>query len=148
MLKGHQTCLFNEGSNRRDVEMLLAAAHNSFDRFTPDEIAEYVSRGWLEKSEDSYKPLYPILTSAQENEIIDMSSEIRGDISKILSEIMQIEIRIMQNHAPSAIKDICEGLAGLNNNLDALYYTMENLCADGWLIIPQARELLTVYTVI
>lgn len=132
----------------RDNEMILGAAHNSFDRFTPDEIAEYVKLGWLEKSGDSYKALFPILTNEQEDKLIEFSTEIRNEISNILSEIIGVIAKVMGNHAPSAIKDICGGLASISNSFDGLYYTVEDLCESGWLIVPQTQQLLTTFVVL
>lgn len=138
------------GQNRRDIDMLLGAAHGDLTRFTPDEIAQYLQWRFIEKDKDGdfYKPLFPVLTWDEEGRLFEIISDGIGEMRDVEVEALPVIINVMENHAPDAVKDQLENLAIIHDDFDAMANVIEDLCADGYLIIPTQHEFLTIYAVI
>jgi hypothetical protein len=130
----------------KDINFLLAAAHKSFDRFTLDQMAEYLRQGFIKKDGDSYKSLCPVMTEVQYDELRNCCSDAINEIGSMLSDIVPTAASIMENHAPAAVKEQCKPLATIAFN--GMAEIMGNLCESGYLIIPQKPSFLTIYTVI
>ena len=141
-----EKCQSNIGHNPKVNDFLLAAAHKKFDDFTPDEIAQYLQWDFIEKDGDSYKSLCNVMTQAQYDKLCEMCSDAVNEMRALLSETISVITKVMENHAPAAIKEHCRPLAVVNT--DGMADIIEDLVEDGYLIIPKQHEFLTIYTVI
>ena len=129
-----------------NIDFLLAAANKSFDKFAPDVIAQYIQRGFIEKDGESFKPLCPVMTERQYEKLQEDCIDSINEIASLLAEIVSVSTRIMENHAPVSVKAHCEPLAATAFN--GMAEIMENLCASGYLKIPQKYTFLTIFSVI
>ena len=134
------------GSSDKDNKFLLAAAHKAFDKFTPDVIAQYIQQGFIEKDNDSYKSLCPIMTEAQYKNLCGLCTDSINDIVPFFTGLIDTTSAIMVNHAPAAVKEQCKPLASIK--ADGMAEIMANLCDNGYLLIPQKHGFYTVYAVI
>jgi len=130
----------------KDIDFLLASAHKSFDKYNPDQIAEYIQREFIIKDRDTYKSLCPVMTKEQYEKLRSLCSETINEVASMLTEIAPAVTKIMENHAPAAVKEQCKPLAALAFN--GMAEIMENLCEDGYLMIPRTQNFLTVFAVI
>jgi RNA polymerase sigma factor (sigma-70 family) len=131
-----------------EKDFLLAAAHKSFERFAPDEIAQYLQGHFIEKDGDSYKSLCPVMTQAQYDELCEICSSEIKEINTELSETLSVIAKVMQNHAPAAVQSQIKDIAAINISFKNMAYIIQNLCDTGYLSIPMQRDFLTVYAVI
>jgi len=143
-----ENCQARSGNNQKNNDFMLAAANKKFDDFTPDEIAQYLQWEFIEKDGDSYKLSCPVMTKEQYDKLCGICSEAVDEICSELNETASVIVEVMKNHAPSAVQEQCKNLAIINSAFKNMAYTIENLCADGYLIIPTQHEFLTVYAVI
>ena len=141
-----ENCQVQIGGYQPKTDFLLAAAHKSFGRYSPDEIAQYIQWEFIEKNGDSLKSLCPVMTEAQYNEICGICDDSINEISAMFGEIVLTAANIMENHAPVAVKDHCRQIALINTN--GMAEIMENLCENGYLMIPQKHSFLTIFAVI
>ncbi|MCL2773115.1 MAG: sigma-70 family RNA polymerase sigma factor [Oscillospiraceae bacterium] len=132
------------------LEFILGAANNAFEDFAPDEIAVNVSKGIIEKSGDSYKTLIHGITKDAQDKLLELPQNLFEEIRVMLDELTCVTAQIMENHAPSAIKEQAKNLAEIikSINPDIIFYTTEILYENGWLIVPQMLECLAMYTVV
>jgi RNA polymerase sigma factor (sigma-70 family) len=133
-------------STGKDTDLLLAAVHKSFERYTPDQLAQYIERGFIAKDGDSYKSLCPVVTEAQYQQLLGLCSGAINEMASLLAEIVPTAASVMENHAPIAVKEQCRSLAAIT--FSGIAEIMENLCESGYLIIPTTHNFLTIYTVI
>jgi len=136
------------GGSQQDIDFLLAAANKQFDKFKPDEIAHYLQWPLIEKDGDSYKSLCPVMTQAQYDKLCEICSDAIDEMNIALFETISVITEVMENHAPSAIKEQCRDIAVINRSFNNMANIVANLCENGYLIIPSQHEFLTVYTVI
>ena len=113
---------------------------------------EYYNKGDYAKSIECFLKEKDIIEKTLGKEHPDYATSLNhlGDLYRTIGNYAAAEIYLLESLAitEQVLGKEHPQYAGSLNDLGLLYYTMENLCADGWLIIPQARELLTVYTVI
>ena len=136
----------NIGRNNKDIDFLLAAAHKTFDKFSPDVIAQYIQAGFIEKDSDSYKSFCPVMSEIEYKNLCELCSESIDEAILFFDELIGITSVVMQNHAPFFIKDQCEVLAKIR--ADGIAEIIGNLCENGYLMIPKVNGFFTVFAVI
>jgi len=141
-----EKCQVRIKNDSKDIGFLLAAAHKAFDKFTPDVIAQYIKRHFIEKDGDSYKTLCPTITQAQYDNLCELCCGAIDESVSFLNELINVTSAVMENHAPKDVKEQCKPLAAIN--ADGIAKIMESLCESDYLMIPQNHNFLTVYTVV
>ena len=134
------------GSDDRDIDFLLAAAHKEFGKFAPDVIAQYIRQGFIEKDGDTYKSLCPTMTETQYKTLCELCSDSINETNLFLAGLIGVTAAVMENHAPAAVKEQCRPLATIK--ADWIAEIMTDLCENGYLMIPRKHGFYTVYAVI
>jgi hypothetical protein len=141
-----ENCQVRIGGYQPQTDFILAAANKNFDNFTTDVIAQFIQWEFIEKDGDSYKSLCPVMTEAQYKELCELCSDSINETASMLAEIIPVTTRIMENHAPTAVRELCKPIAEINTN--GMAEIMENLCESGYLMIPQKHSFLTIFAVV
>lgn len=87
-----------------------------------------------------------MITEAQYIELCDICFDSANDVALMLTEIISVSKIIMENHAPAAVKEHCRPIAAINTN--GMAEIMGNLCENGYLMMPQRHNFLTIFIVI
>lgn len=132
----------------REKDFILAAAHQSFERYSLDDIAQFVQQGFIEKSGDLYKSLCPTMTQTQYDKLCAICSDEIAEINAGLIDTFSVISGVMQNHAPAAIQAQTKELAKIGSVFSNMAHIIQNLCDTGYLNIPVHHDFLTIYVVI
>ncbi len=132
----------------KKVNMLLQAAKNEIKENDSEVFLDLIRDGYINKDNGGYSVNFPVLTEKQLNEFIDLMIPIIIEMKKDIKLVVTKATKILENHAPSQLLDICPVLSQIKCRNNAIGYIVEQMCNKGYLFVPDSLDKLCMYAVL
>lgn len=130
------------------VDMLLKAARKDVIDNNSEVLAELISGGYIVNNNKNYTVNFPVLTRNQYEAFIEIMMPEIESVKENMRFVISESIKVVQNHAPSQLQSICPAVSQIVCRNNAIGYIVEQMCAKGYLIVPNSPEKLGMYAVL
>jgi RNA polymerase sigma factor (sigma-70 family) len=130
------------------LDMLIKAARHDIKEDNNEVLAELISEGYIINNNREYSVNFPVLTECQYHTFVDLMEPAIKIIKENIKLAASESTKVVQNHAPSQLLDICAAVSQLKYKVDSLGYIVEQMCTKGYLIVPNCPEKLGMYAVL
>lgn len=142
-----ENCQYFKPSNDL-VSTIIKVANNEDLNAESEKLVKLIAEGYIINDNGSYKTNFPVFTEAQYNRIVEILEPIITEISKDMKASIFTAAQVLENHAPAALKDQCNKIAQITQELANMGIIMESMCENGFLCIPKTSEKLAMFVVL
>jgi hypothetical protein len=89
---------------------------------------------------------FPVYTVSQFKKMLEILNPAILEIAEMSNKINKMITKILISHAPKALKDKCEAIAGINNGVTV--EIIESMCEQNLLFVPKQTEIVSVYGIV
>ncbi|GCD09274.1 RNA polymerase sigma factor [Clostridium tagluense] len=130
------------------IDVLIRAARHNIKEDNSEVLAELISEGYITNNNREYNVNFPVLTESQYHDFVHLMEP----AIKIIKENIKLtafeSTKVVQNHAPSQLLDICPAVSQLKYKVDSVGHIAEQMCTKGYLVVPNSLEKLGMYAVL
>lgn len=130
------------------VKILLEAAKNEVKDNKNEEFVNLIEGCYVNNDNGNYSVNFPLLTKTEYEVLVEILEPAINEIKNDLKTIVLEATKVVQNHAPDKLRDICSEISAIKCTIDAVGYVVEEMCSEGYLIVPSSPEKLGMYAVL
>lgn len=131
-----------------DTKLLIAAAKNQIIDKDDENLARLIAKGFILHNNDTFKVNLPVFTETQYNSMLELYKPIISEVAEDIKTAVTIAAKILADHAPSKLKGQCETIAQIKHQMDVIGLSVEQMCYQGYLLVPNSAENLVMYIVL
>ena len=122
----------------------------TFSEYDLEAIAEMIKKGYVIKTDNSFKVTVPIYTTKQFNQIAGFAEQfVRDRLSAVISEMDNTTARILSAHTPKHLQDQVNGIASTDKFINAVCIPATTLIERQFLSTSwHPLEMPTTYVVL
>jgi RNA polymerase sigma factor (sigma-70 family) len=130
------------------MDVLIKAAKNEINEKNNEVLAELISENYIISEDGTYQVNFPVFTETQLNKFIELMMPVIEIVKENIKSVVSEAAKVVQNHAPSQLSNICQPLSEIKYKMNAVGYIVEQMCIKGYLIVPNSPEKLGMYAVL
>jgi RNA polymerase sigma factor (sigma-70 family) len=130
------------------LDMLIKAARHDVKDNNSEVLAELISEGYIMNNNREYNVNFPVFTESQYHAFVDLMEPAINIIKENIKLVGSESTKVVQNHAPSQLLDICATVSEIKYRMNSVGYIAEQMCAKGYLFVPNSLEKLGMYAVL
>jgi len=130
------------------VDMLIKVAKNDVKGDGEEVLAELIRDGYVTNDNGETHVAFPVFTEAQFNGLVDLMAPAIETIKESIKSAVSESTKVVQNHAPAKLHDACPAVSGIKYRMDSVGRIVEEMCSQGYLMVPESTEKLGMYAVL
>jgi RNA polymerase sigma factor (sigma-70 family) len=130
------------------LDMLIKTARNEMKDNSSEVLAELIREGYIMNDHGEYNVNFPVFLGSELEVFINLMAPAIKVIKENIKLVVSESTKVLENHAPAQLLDICPTLSQIKCRNNAIGYIVEQMCTKGYLIVPNSLEKLGMYAVL
>lgn len=112
-----------------------------------DELIRLVNEGIISSEGGKLSPNFPVFSEQIFEETKKLLTPAIEEACNCMAQICDMGAKLLKNYVPKALQNKCDQLARINHQMDVMAFLIENMVANGQLILPNEKTNLCIFGV-